>query len=483
MRSSLRSSPATLGAILVASLATATPLLAWAQPNSTSEPSATNATAAPIPAEKLPPTSSLARRMYEAQKSHLVQVRVLVAGTESQATAGSAFFVSPEGLLVTNYHVISKLINDGDRYRAEYVRTDNTRGALQLVAVDVQHDLAVVKVQGAAPAGGWPIVTLAPDDSLTQGDKVYSLGNPLDLGFAISEGTYNGRPERSLYPHLLFTGAMNPGVSGGPAMDEGGRVIGVNVAGYGRSAELTNFQVPVKFVRELLAKARTKLTAGQGMSVADLKVDIREQLLTHQAVMLDSMNTKQWRTQALGAYRVPVMPETLARCWGDVSNADKKNYRQESTRCALDSNLFISETLRIGGVNLQHETLTDEKLGALRMTRMRSMSFGNERFNAMPQNKSRTASRCQEQFISDTALPVRAVTCVRAYKKYDGLYDFTTIVVTLDHDRRGLESVLRLNGVEHARGLQESQRFLAAISAQTSAAMPPTPVTTPVGKP
>jgi serine protease Do len=442
---------------LVVGLALAAVVSGQAVP--TAEPPAAPAPAQ-APAAPPPPPSSLARRLYDVQKDKLVQVRVLVAGAESQASSGSGFFVASDGLLVTNYHVISQLVLEPERYRAEFVRTDATRGAITVIAIDVQHDLALIRTTSTAPAGGWPVVNLAPDDSLSQGDKVFSLGNPLDLGFAISEGTFNGRPERSLYPHLLFTGAMNPGVSGGPAMDESGRVVGVNVAGYGRAAELTNFQVPVKYVRELIARGQQRPSATN----AELRADMRTQLIAHQNLMLDGLHKGEWKTQALGAYRIPVIPETLARCWGSASDSEKKNSRYETARCSLASDLYIDSSLRIGGISTQHEYSTTTTLSALRFAHLRTKSFRNERFISGSQGKHRTASRCEEDFVKTAALTLRAVICVRAYKKFEGLYDFTAMTTSLDGAHEGLESTLTLSGVDYARGVSESRNFIEAIT-------------------
>jgi serine protease Do len=406
------------------------------------------------------PPSSGARRVYEANKDKLMQIRVLVAGAQSQSSAGSGFFVTPEGLAITNYHVISQLIWEPERYRAEYVLTNQARGNVSVVAIDVQHDLAVVRLEGKPATGAWPVLSFAPDDSLQQGDRVFSLGNPLDLGFAIAEGTYNGLPERSLYPQLLFTGAMNPGVSGGPAIDEAGRVVGVNVAGYGRSAELTNFQVPVKFARELLARAQGRPSA----TLTQLRADLRGQLMIHQNVMMDAMHAGQWSTEPLGPYRIPVIPNTLARCWGEASDAAKKNYRFESSRCDLSSALYLQGNLRTGSVSLQHEVSSSSTLSALRFANMRSKSMSNESHLYSPHNRHRTAARCTEDFVTNGTMPFRAVVCIRGYRKLEGLFDISTMVVTMDAEREGLESVLTLSGVELRRGLRESKKFIEAIT-------------------
>ncbi len=429
-----------------------------AQPSSGEPPKELAKEAAP-PA----PPSSIARTLYEAQKDKLVQIRVLLSGAESQSSAGSGFFVTADGLIVTNYHVASQLVLEPERFRAEFVRTDGTRGAVSVVAIDVQHDLAIMRVAGEAK--NWSVVTLAPDDSLTQGDRVFSMGNPLDLGFAISEGTYNGRPERSLYPNLLFTGAMNSGVSGGPAIDAQGRVVGVNVAGYGRSAELTNFQVPVKFVRELLARAAGRTNVTNAM----LRADMRTQLVAHQNVMLDALHKGQWKTEPLGAYQIPVIPNTLARCWGETSEADKKNYRFETARCSLGSALYLDRNMRMGTVNTTHEYSTTP-LGAMRFSSLRKKSFANERHIYASHGKDRTASRCSEDFVKTASHNSRVVVCTRAYRKFEGLYDVYTLVMSLDANREGLESSLQMSGVDYERGLMESRRFVESITRTAGAA-------------
>jgi hypothetical protein len=340
------------------------------------------------------------------------------------------------------------------------VRTNQERGDVELLAIDVQHDLAVVRLKGKAPAAGWPTLQFAVDDSLQQGDRVFSLGNPLDLGFAISEGTHNGRPERSLYPQLLFTGAMNPGVSGGPAIDEAGRVVGVNVAGYGRSAELTNFQVPVKFAKALLTKAQARPNA----TLAQLRADLHAQMMDHQNVMLDALHKGQWPTEPLGPYRIPVIPNTLARCWGDASDSSQKSFRYRSARCDLGSSVYLLDRLRAGSVSLQHQVSTSQTLSSLSFANVRSKSFSNERHLYASHNRHRTASRCTEDFVTTSHLPMRTVVCVRAYRKLEGLYDISTLAVTLDADREGLESQLTLNGVDFARGIAESRRFIETIT-------------------
>ena len=213
----------------------------------------------PPPAEEpaMPaPVSASAQRLYSEARPNLLQVRTLLKGQDSQASVGSGFLVTDEGHILTNYHVVSEAALQPDRYRLVYSTADRREGALQLLGFDAIHDLAVVKPVDPAPLAGHVGLRFRPRDrALEQGERIYSLGNPLDVGFAVIEGTYNGLVERSFYPTIFFSGSLNPGVSGGPTLDSQGAVIGINVAAR-RDGEQVSFLVPAVFAEELLQQAR-----------------------------------------------------------------------------------------------------------------------------------------------------------------------------------------------------------------------------------
>src|SRR6185369_13287508 len=174
---------------------------------------AANAQQVPPPdAVALPTPSSTAQKLYSAAKADLLQVRSLLKTGRTQSSVGSGFLVGTSNLVLTNYHVVSQFALDPDTYTGEWVDTAGQRGSIELLAVDVLHDLAVVRVNrygtGYFKLGDKPV-------TLTQGQYLYSMGNPLDLGFAISEGSFNGVIARSFYEQLMFTGPINAGMSGG----------------------------------------------------------------------------------------------------------------------------------------------------------------------------------------------------------------------------------------------------------------------------
>src|SRR5258708_24983580 len=168
--------------------------------------------------------SSTAERVYDLAKPRILQIRTLLQSAGRQSSLGSGFLVAADGLAVTNYPVVSQYALDPKPYRLEYLAPDGEKGSLKLLAIDVPHDLAVVRVERS----GLPFFEFDPralSGRLPKGERIYAMGNPLDLGFTIIEGTYNGLVDKSYDERIHFSGAINPGMSGGPVAGSGGRLL------------------------------------------------------------------------------------------------------------------------------------------------------------------------------------------------------------------------------------------------------------------
>ena len=137
---------------------------------------------------------------------------------------GSGFVVSPEGLIVTNNHVI----DGADEIEIEFF-SGKTLPA-KVIGKDDKTDIAVLKVESTEPL---PFVKFGDSDKGRVGDWVLALGNPLGQGFSASTGIISAR-NRALsgsYDDFIQTdAAINRGNSGGPLFNMDGEVIGVNTA-------------------------------------------------------------------------------------------------------------------------------------------------------------------------------------------------------------------------------------------------------------
>src|SRR5580765_8703303 len=324
-------------------------------------PAASAAPAVPPEAAASAPISLSARKVYEQARSQLLQIRTVLKGRASQTSVGSGFLVSREGHIVTNFHVVAEAALKPERHDLVYVTADGREAPLSILQLDVLHDLALLKAADAAkPAAGFDALAFRPDaQPLSQGERIYSLGNPLDVGFAVTEGTYNGLVKRSFYPQIFFGGALSGGMSGGPALDEQGLVVGINVARR-VDGEQVSFLVPARFALALLARGRDATpikTAAYGL--------VTDQLMQHQQALTERFIAQGWKTDTHPRYKVPVPVDTFMRCWGSSEPSRTGGLDLERSDCVMDTRIFVGD-YTTGAIGVRHESYDGAKLGTLR---------------------------------------------------------------------------------------------------------------------
>jgi S1-C subfamily serine protease len=418
----------------------------------------------------LPPPSSAAQHLYASAKNDILQVRSLLKSGRTQSSVGSGFLIGTSNLVVTNYHVVSQFALDPDTYVGEWVDTGGQRGNVELLAVDVLHDLAVLRVNRNGTGFFKMPEQLA---RLTQGQYLYSMGNPLDLGFAISEGAYNGVIARSFYDQLMFTGPINSGMSGGPSVAVDGAVAGVNVSKR-LDGELVSFLVPARYAQDLL-----KRVEDQKKAPADFTAVVASQLLTHQKAMVDQLLVSPLSLKPMGPYLVPVRESEQMRCWGRSNVKADKPFTVDDASCAMESAIFVSGSLQTGQLSIRHQFLRGVGLDKARFAQLASASFKNEHFG---NNKDArlTGPNCTEDFVKYKDLPLRAVLCVRAYRKFAGLYDFALLTATTDQGLMSLQSRLDARGVSYDNGMRLSRVFLESLALAPKSALKKTIAAKPV---
>lgn len=417
------------------------------------------AKAAP-PQAALPAPSTAAQKLYSSAKGDILQVRTLLRGGRTQSSVGSGFLIGTGNLVITNYHVVSQFALDPDTYVGEWVDTSGKRGNVELLAIDVLHDLAVVRVSRNGTGFFKMPEQLA---TLTQGQYLYSLGNPLDLGFAISEGAYNGVITRSFYDQLMFTGPINAGMSGGPSVTVDGDVAGVNVSKR-LDGELVSFLVPARYAQALLAKV-----AQQAKPPKDFKPVVAQQLLAHQGMMVNRLLDTPLTLKTMGPYQVPVPESDQMRCWGSSTAKPDIPFVVDNTSCAMESAIFITEALQTGQIAIRHEFLRSTHLDSLRFAVLASGAFKNERFGGYKDTRM-TGPSCTEQFVKNRTLPLRALLCVRAYRKFTGLYDFALLTASTNDGLMSLQSRLDARGVSYENGMRVARLYMDTLQLSPDAA-------------
>lgn len=162
---------------------------------------------------------------------------------------GSGVVIHPAGYVVTNAHVVAQASD------VQVTFSDGKSEAAEIVAVDPEHDLAVLKVSGQHPFAS---VKLGHTGDILVGETVVAIGNPLGLQHTVTAGIVSalGRDlvfnDSVAYKNLIQTDAsINPGNSGGPLLNVSCELIGINTAIRG-DAQNIGFAIPVDRLWETL---------------------------------------------------------------------------------------------------------------------------------------------------------------------------------------------------------------------------------------
>jgi serine protease Do len=398
--------------------------------------------------ERSSPSVSAAEQLYAAARPKLLQIRTLVATAGRQSSLGSGFLVSSDSLAITNYHVVSQFALEPATYRLEYATVDGARGEVKLLAIDLANDLAVVRLEKHG-APFFQFNSRATGDGLPKGEHLYSMGNPLDLGFTIVEGTYNGLVERSYNERLHFTGAVNPGMSGGPAVASDGRVVGINVAKQ-VGGELVSFLVPARFAVALLARAH----AAEPLSPHHIRTEIGRQITAWQEKLYAALNAQGFRSTSLGPYRALESAAPWFTCWARTTagQVPKPRATVDSGSCYSDTRLFIANDLSTGFIQVSQSYLRSADLNSFQFATFLS-NYGLGSLPGGWKQKWYTPQRCREDFIAvsqtEKPLPLRILWCAHAYREFDGLYDVVATATTQNSDSEALVVQLSLQAVSY----------------------------------
>jgi Do/DeqQ family serine protease len=167
-----------------------------------------------------------------------------------QNSLGSGVIVAPEGIVVTNTHVIK----GGGSPEIRVVLADRREYDARVIAQDDKTDIAVLRIEGGD--GRFPFLEVADSDAVEVGDLVLAIGNPFGVGQTVTSGIVSalarseiGNSDAQVF--IQTDAAINPGNSGGALVDMNGRVIGINTAIFSKSGGSVGigFAIPSNLVR------------------------------------------------------------------------------------------------------------------------------------------------------------------------------------------------------------------------------------------
>jgi serine protease Do len=188
-----------------------------------------------------------------------------------QRSLGSGVIVDPEGIALTNAHVVERASE------IEVLTSDGKKHKAKVVGLDKKTDLAVLKIQGGGP---YPAAALGDSDKMSVGDWVLAIGSPFGLEQTVTAGIISAKGRvigQGPFDDFIQTdAAINPGNSGGPLVNMSGEVIGINTAIIAQGQGI-GFAIPINMAKKIYTElaAKGKVARGWlGVSVQPLTPEL-----------------------------------------------------------------------------------------------------------------------------------------------------------------------------------------------------------------
>jgi len=223
-------------------------------------------TAAEGPADAAIIEEDAAQRLYEAVGACCTSVHIRLANGEGEGLGSGVVWPDGLGHVVTNYHVVKSIVSDFGGSKTLTVGLGDGGAAdreypAEVLFTDADNDLAVLRI--AQPPANLPTIAVGTSGKLRVGQSVFAIGSPFGYGKSLSTGVVSGlrraipSPVGTIIRGAIQTdAAISSGNSGGPLLDSGGRLVGINTASYTRSgtgrSSGVNFALPIDLVLQVV---------------------------------------------------------------------------------------------------------------------------------------------------------------------------------------------------------------------------------------
>ena len=381
--------------------------------------------------------SSEAEKLFKKYSPAIYQIQSISIQSNKKYSIGSGFQISKEGYIVTNYHVVSDAVMFPGSFHIQTIQSDGKEQSAQIISFDVVHDLAIIKIKNPQE-----IVLPLGSSQISKGNKLFSIGNPEDVGMMIIEGEFNGYMDRALYKKVLTSLPLNPGMSGGPTLDEEGGVVGINVMTAGNSL---SFLVPVECLKDLWRSAK----ANHFKLISNFAAQVQRQLISQEMDYFKKVINQKWEKQRFGRFLVPTTISNEVTCWGEPR--DNAEYWIESPylSCEIKDDLFISSSVRAHTVLFNYSWDKSRSYNPFRFYALTDEAFIKSYRFDLDRIYERDAEnfQCRTDIVRIASNPFWVSTCARKLKQLTRLYDVNVRMASLGDMETMLTVELTLGAV------------------------------------
>ncbi len=370
---------------------------------------------------------STADLVFESLKPVIFQIKSSTRSDAAKTSYGTGFVIGSDGLVLTNYHVVSDSVIQPDRYRLYLIDGYESYSA-KILKFDLIHDLALLKVSRTF-AKSLPLATELPP----QGETVFSLGMPKDLNMSILQGIYNNVVGYGAVTLLHMTSSLNGGMSGGPTVNKKGELIGVNVSHH-VSGENISFAVPLEFVKAFVKEVPA---LPEKIEKYYWEAELSKQLKTLQELSANELREALKTQKTFETWKVPGWPTHL-RCWADDVSANKDQYMQVTQSCESFSDIYISQDMRSRAYQIRMTNFERHDIGALAFYKAvdqrwvqplgpQAVFVNDEGMN------EQTRIRCSYHDARNSkGVPLRVEICLNSFSRFRSLYNIELKMINLE---------------------------------------------------
>lgn len=415
-----------------------------------------------------------ANDLIKQNENKIVQVTIVNRVSGQKVSFGSGFFVNTQGLLVSNYHVISRVVAFPEDYTVEYINAADEVHQVEIVDIDVINDLALLQsveeqtelseIQQEESA--LIKTTLKPTeffelatDLPNKGQALYSIGNPLDLGMIVVPGTFNGLINHRFTDEINLTGSINPGMSGGPTINSDAKVVGINVTTRGNQI---GSLVPVEKLHTLIDNFQNRSTA---LTKDGFMQQITQQLTDYQTALFGPILVAEWPMDTLGSALVPQKIAEYLSCGSSTNQSDeKRQYERVSTGCQLNEWISLNSSSKLVGLNYSFEWRKSGQLNEWQLANLYQRGVRHNSRKSQVSTRDTTNYHCDQRVImNEQNSTIKASICTRAYRLYPGLFDVSVRTLLLGKDDQAIIGKFAINGVTASTGQTFTRKFVENI--------------------